>query len=67
MSEVKFPEVKVQLSDSDGNVFAVLGKVMKAMKRAKIEQKEIDAFTAEATNGDYDHAIKTCMDYVSVH
>ena len=30
----KFPEIDVQLTGEDGNAFAVLGKVSKALRRA---------------------------------
>ena len=61
-----FPEVEADLSNCDGNVFAVIGTVKKAMKRARIDQEAIDAFQAEATSGDYDHALQTCMRTVDV-
>lgn len=63
---VKFPNVKVNLSSSDGNVFAVLGKVTGAMRRAKVSEADVDAFLEEATSGDYNHALATCMKWVEV-
>ena len=64
--EPKYPEVKVQLVGSDGNAFAILGKVSKAMKRAGVAQTEVTKFMDEATSGDYDHLLQTCMTYVDV-
>ena len=61
-----FPELEVQLSGEDGNAYAIMGRVTKAMRRYGIRQKDIDTFKAEATSGDYDHLIATCGKWVGV-
>lgn len=66
MATTKYPEVEVQLSGSDGNVFGILGKVIKALKRAGVSEDERKAFMDEATSGDYDHALVTAMRWVAV-
>ena len=58
-------DVKVKLVGEDGNAFAILGAVSKALKRAG-HKDLVDEFMAEATSGDYDHLLATCMDYVEV-
>jgi hypothetical protein len=63
---VKFPEVTVQLVGNDGNAFAIIGAVAKAMRRAGIEKEHIDAFMLEATSGNYDHLLQTAMSTVNV-
>jgi len=63
---VKFPNVKVQLSGRDGNAFAILGAVQKAMHRAGIGAEDIAAFRAEATAGDYDQLLRAAMRWVDV-
>lgn len=67
MSEVKKPktEVVVNLSDCDGNAFFIMGRVAKALKRGGHEDL-VESFYKEATSGDYDHVLRTCMDYVVV-
>ncbi len=62
----KYPEIEVELSGVDGNVFSILGKVRSALRKAKVPNEDIQEFTDEATSGDYDHALQTCMDYVDV-
>jgi hypothetical protein len=57
--------VEVQLTGQDGNAFAVLGAVRKALVDAGHDD-EVEAFLAEATSGDYDHLLWTCMRWVSV-
>lgn len=57
----KFPEVFVSLVGEEGNGALIIGRVMKAMRRAGIEQKEIDVFMEEAMSGDFDHLLQTVM------
>jgi hypothetical protein len=62
----KYQHVCVRLVGADGNAFAILGMVGKALRRAGIDKSEIDAFYAEATRGDYDDLLATCMRWVEV-
>ena len=64
MSERK-TDVVVTLVGEDGNAFAVLGKVSKALKRAG-HGDLVEEFMEEAQSGDYDHLLATCMRYVHV-
>lgn len=61
----KYPEVIVQLSGCDGNAFAIMGAVVKAMKKAGISKEETNAYFAEATSGDYEHLIRTSFSTVT--
>jgi hypothetical protein len=56
----------VELTGTDGNAFAVLGRVEKALRRAGWIQADIDKFHQEATRGDYDHLLQTVFKYVEV-
>lgn len=62
----RHPEITVQLTDTDGNAFAILGTVQRALRRAGLPQEERDEFLAEATAGDYDHLLQTVMAWVEV-
>lgn len=64
--DVKFPHVHVQLTGQDGNAFMVLGLTQKAMRRAGVDQADIDAYHTEATSGDYDHLLAVTMQTVDV-
>jgi hypothetical protein len=66
VADVKHPEIKVELIGQDGNAFMVLGLTMKALRRAKVPQTEIDEFMKEAQSGDYDHLLATVMGWVTV-
>jgi hypothetical protein len=63
---VKFPDVKVKLVGSDGNAFAILGKVKAALKAGGATEEEVKEFFTECTSGDYDHLLATCMKWVEV-
>lgn len=60
----KYENVMVKLSNEDGNAFAILGRVQKALRRAGVPQTEIDQFLSEATAGDYDSLLQTVMSWV---
>ena len=66
MTEVKYPKVRVKLVGNDGNAFAILGAVTNALQKAGVTKEEREAFHKEATSGDYDHLLATCMQWVDV-
>ena len=66
MTEIKYPEITVELSGQDGNAFMILGLSKRAMQRAHLPQEEIDKFMKEATSGDYNHLLATVMAWFDV-
>jgi len=67
MTTPKYPDISVELTGQDGNAFAVLGAVKKAMRRADVPHDEIQEFLDEAVSGDYDHLLQTVMATVEVN
>jgi hypothetical protein len=63
----RYPEIEVELVGQDGNAFAILGKVQKALRRAHVSEEEIKEYYDEATAGDYNHLLRTTMDWVEVY
>ncbi len=59
-------DIDVELSGQDGNAFSILARITRAMKRAKVDKKEIAAFTKEAQSGDYHNLLNVCADWVNV-
>jgi len=57
---------KVKLVGTDGNAFSILGKVRQALKMAKYPKEKIEEFTKEATKGDYNELLATCMKWADV-
>jgi hypothetical protein len=64
MSKPLYPDVKVQLTGSDGNAFMVIGLVSKAMRKSGLPQKAVDDFKKEAMSSDYNNLLAICMKYV---
>jgi len=58
-------DITVQLVGQDGNAFAVLGAVSKALRRGG-HSDLVDAYMSEAMSGDYDHLLQVSMEYVNV-
>lgn len=55
----------VTLIDNDGNAFAILGRVRRAIAHSN-HPELADPFMHEATLGDYDHLLMTCIRYVAI-
>jgi hypothetical protein len=62
----KYPEIEVQLTGQDGNAFAIMGAVQKALRKAEVSKEEIDEYLKESMSGDYNHLLRTAMAWVSV-
>jgi len=62
----KYPEIEVQLVGNDGNAFSILENVKNALRKNKVPNEEINQFIEEATNEDYNHLLRTCMNWVTV-
>lgn len=66
MTTPRFPDVDVKLTGTDGNAFAVLGLVRKALRTGGASTKELDEFMSDAMAGDYDELLATCARWVSI-
>lgn len=64
MSENQKPTV--QLSGEDGNVFSIMGRVSKALKRAGQPDKAEEFITKAKNSKSYDEVLQLCFDYVEV-
>jgi hypothetical protein len=62
----KYPEIEVELIGQDGNAYAIMGAVQKALRNAKVSKEEIDEYLKESMSGDYNHLLRTAMAWVSV-
>ena len=66
MTTIKYPEITVQLSGADGNAFAVVANVSKALRQADVSAADIGLYVSESMSGDYDHLLRTAMAWVNV-
>ena len=58
--------VEVPLAGTDGNAFAIIGTVTKAMKEAGVASPIIEIYRDEAMASDYDNLLRVTMRYVDV-
>jgi len=58
--------VTVKLVGNDGNAYAIMGAVQKALRKAGAPKEEIDAYLAESMSGDYYHLLATACEWVEV-
>ncbi len=65
-TDIKYPNIKVRLTGTDGNAFAVIGTVRSALKKAGVAKEEIDKFSGLCMQGDYDDLVRTCCEWVEV-
>ncbi len=59
-------DIEVELLGNDGNAFAVMGAVKKALRRNGVSSEEQAEYMAEAMSGDYDHLLQVTMEWVDV-
>ncbi len=57
--------IELKLTEVDGNAFSIIGAASKALRKAG-KADLFDEFQKEATSGDYDHVIQTCMKWFEV-
>jgi hypothetical protein len=57
---------KVKLSGEDGNAFVILGRVIRALRKAGADKEYIDKYRKEATSGNYDNLLCITIEYVDV-
>tara|TARA_R110002110_G_scaffold315391_1_gene528503 strand:- start:195 stop:398 length:204 start_codon:yes stop_codon:yes gene_type:complete len=66
MIEVKYPNVSVTLVGTDCSALAVVGAVIRALRKAGVAPRAIDDYQAEALSGDYNHLLSVTMETVEV-
>jgi hypothetical protein len=64
-SSTPLTDAFVQLTGEDGNAFAILGRVRRAILHSN-HPELAEQFLQEATPSDYDNVLMTCMRYVTV-
>lgn len=59
-------DIDVQLSGQDGNAFAIMGRVIGALRKAGASNEEIAQYQEESTSGDYDNLLRVAHEWVNV-
>ena len=64
MERIERPELR--LVGEDGNAFAILGRAMKVARKAGWTVDEAKAVIDKATEGDYNHLLRTMIETFNV-
>ena len=56
----------VKLTGNDGNAFAVMGQVQRALKKAGYPKEEVEKYLEESMSGDYNNLLQVAMKWVNV-
>ena len=62
----KYPYIDVKLIGENADSFFILGTVYNKLKQHNITKLELDKFFKEASSGDYNNLLCTCMRWVNV-
>lgn len=62
----RYPWISVQLTGQNRNAFNLLGLVRRGLNDAGVSKEELAQFQREATSGNYDHLLQTCVRWVNV-
>jgi len=57
---------KCKLTGEDGNVFAIIGRVSRALKQANQKDKASEFQALAMAAKSYDEVLRLCFDYVDV-
>lgn len=66
MTDIKYPNITVNIIGIDGNAFNILGICRREMRKHHLSQAEIDTFYNEATKGSYDDLLCVVMQWFNV-
>ena len=58
--------IEVELVGHDGNAFAIMGRVTKALRQNGYTADDVDEYRKEAMSGDYDNLLRVTMEWVEV-
>ena len=56
----------VQLTGNDGNAFAVMGAVTRALRKAGYTNEEVHEYQSQAMSGDYNNLLAVSMRWANV-
>ena len=59
-------DTEVQLTGEDGNAFAIMAAVAKAIKKAGATKEEVSQYTMDSMSGDYDNLLRVACKWVNV-
>lgn len=61
-----YPEIEVDLTNTNRNAFSIIGTVTLALRRKGVFSEQCKKFRVEAMSGDYDNVLLTCAKWVTI-
>lgn len=62
----KVDKPTVKLIGTDGNAFAILGKVRRVLEQNGYSEEQLEEFVLQATSGDYSNLLGVCTQWVNI-
>jgi hypothetical protein len=62
----RYPDVAVHLTGTDGNAFAIIGKVVRALRSAGVDPDTIAEYRTQATAGNYANLLAVTFRWVEI-
>jgi len=59
-------DIKVQLTGRDGNAYAIMSAVSKALRQTGVSEKEINQYQDESMSGDYENLLLVAAQWVNI-
>lgn len=60
------PTVIVELRGTDGNAFAIMGRVKRALRTAGADEEYVNRYLQESMKGDYHNLLKIAKEYANL-
>ena len=57
----------VKLTGEDGNAFAIMGTVSRALRKAGLPKEHVDKYMEESTSGDYNNLLVVAHKYANIY
>lgn len=62
----KYPNIKVNLSDIDGNAFNIMAAITTALRKNAVSDEQVEQYLADSTASDYNHLLVTAAEWVTI-
>lgn len=59
-------DVEVELVGQDGNAYAIMGAIKKALRKAGATNEQVDQYLSESMSGDYNNLLSVATEWVEV-
>lgn len=62
----KYPNIKVNLSDIDGNAFNIMATITTALRKNAVSDEQVEQYLADSTASDYNNLLVTAAEWVTI-